>query len=72
MKDDNQRKIVFRFRTYQNHVDAIKGMCDDIYIPIVALDELRTPVVDIYIQCYPRDIFELGTMFEEYQRTMND
>lgn len=71
MKDDNQKKIVFRLRTYQKHIDAIKGICDDISIPIVALDESRKSVVDIYMQCYPRDIFDLGAMFEEYRRVTN-
>lgn len=72
MKDDNQKKIVFRLRTYQKHIDAIKGICDDISISIVALDESRKIVVDIYMQCYPRDIFDLGAMFEKYRRAMND
>lgn len=71
MIDDNQKKILFRLRVYKKYIDAIKGICDDISIPIVALDESRSPVVDIYIQCYPRDIFDLGGMFEEYRRVMN-
>ena len=69
MNDDNQEKIVFRLRTYQKYIDAIKGICDDISIPIVALDESRSPVVDIYMQCYPREIFSLGTMFHLYKMT---
>lgn len=70
MNDDNNKKILFRLRVYSKYIDAIKGICDDISIPIVALDESRKPIVDIYMQCYPRDIFDLGAMFEEYKRVM--
>lgn len=70
MKDDNYEKIVFRLRTYQKYIDTIKSICDDISIPIVALDESKKPVVDIYMQCYPRDIFDLGAMFEEHREIL--
>lgn len=70
MKDDNYEKIVFRLRTYQEYIDAIKGICDDASISIVALDESRKPVVDIYMQCYPRDIFDLGAMFEKHREIL--
>lgn len=72
MKTDNQKKIVFRLQTYQKYIDTIKGICDDISIPIVALDESRKPVVDIYMQCYPRDIFDLGAMFERYRKMVRE
>lgn len=70
MKDDNQKKIVFRLRTYQKYIDTIKSICDDISIPIVALDESRRPVVDIYMQCYPRDILDLGAMIEAHREML--
>lgn len=71
MIDDNKKKILFRFRTYSKYIDAIKGICNDCSIIIIAVDKSWDPVVDIYMECYPRDIFDLGAMFEEYRRVMN-
>lgn len=65
MKDDNQKKIVFRLRLFCKYIDTVKIICNDFSIPIIAIDESRKPIADIYMQCYPRDIYILGAMFEK-------